>query len=181
MPTSAILSMVYEQDNSSITTADRRIVRKLPNPLLHLKDVKYEKMTGSDLASACDKVFNDLKITEDEAAYLEQSTKLQSQCLLWHTHRTGRITASKFAAVSRANLSKPPMSLVKQIMNETKFDSMKVPALHWGITNEPKACNEYIERAIEVHEGFCFQPAGLFINTTLPHLGASPDGLVSCT
>ena len=181
LPTSAILSMVYEQDSGSTSgTVNRRLVRKLPTPLLHLKDPKYEKMAESELTSACEKAFNDLKVTEDEAKYLEESTKLQSQCLLWHTHRGGRITASRFSAVSRANWAKPPMSLVKQIMSVTNINSMKVPALQWGITNEPKACAKYVESATELHEGFSFQPAGLFVNTALPHLGASPDGLVSC-
>jgi len=27
---------------------------------------------------------------------------------------------------------------------------------------------------------FCYQPAGLFVNTDFPHLGASPDGLIPC-
>ena len=84
----------------------------LPTPLLHLKHPKYEKMAESELTSACEKAFNDLKVTEDEAKYLDlclESTKLQSQCLLWHTHRGGRITASRFSAVSRANRAKPPL------------------------------------------------------------------------
>lgn len=176
LPSSAILSMVYPTTNTSSTP----LVRKLPIPLTNLMDKKYQKMTDAELATACTKLFPDcLKITDDEVQYLEESTKLQSQCLLWFKYRIGRITASKFAAVQKAR-SPPPMSLIKQIMGETSFDSSKVPALNWGITNEPNACKDYIEKANREHEGFSFQPAGLFINKIMPHLGASPDGLVSC-
>ena len=176
---SSILSMVYTTEASLDT--ERRIVRKLPMPLTDLMDEKYVDMSDTDLAVVCADMFpGAIKITEDEAEYLEESTKLQSQCLLWFKYRTGRITASKFAAVSRANLVNPPMSLVKQILNTTSFDSSRVPALHWGITNEPRACNAYLEKSSNEHDGLSFEPAGLFINTTFPHLGASPDGLVSC-
>ena len=65
-------------------------------------------------------------------------------------------------------------------MSETSFDSSHIPALQWGITNEPIACTEYIEKVKKEHEGFYFQPAGLFVSKTSPHLGASPDGLVNC-
>lgn len=165
----------------SAATNTPRLVRKLPTPLTDLKEKKYQEMSDTELRSVCTKLFRDgLKITDDEAAYLEESTKLQSQCLLWFKYRIGRITASKFAAVKRARSQTPPMSLVKQIMGEVNFDSSKVPALQWGILNEPKACKDYIEKVNKEHEGFYFQPAGLFINTELPHLGASPDGLVSC-
>ena len=34
-------------------------------------------------------------------------------------------------------------------MSETSFDSSRIPALQWGITNEPIACTEYIERSMK--------------------------------
>jgi len=57
---------------------------------------------------------------------------------------------------------------------------MKVPALNWGITNEPIACKAYADRMQAVHDDFVYECAGLFINPAFPHLGASPNGLVSC-
>lgn len=81
----------------------------------------------------CDVLFaTGLSVSTSEAEYLEEQTRLQSQSILWFEHRIGRITASKFAAVSKANKSSPPLSLVKTLMGETRFDSSKVPALQWG-------------------------------------------------
>ena len=59
-----------------------------------------------------------LSIIPDEAKYLEESTWLQSQSKLWLDHQVGRITASKFAAISKASLNPPPPSLVKEVMGE---------------------------------------------------------------
>jgi len=74
-------------------------------------------MIDVDFALACQNVrMNDLHIMSDEAAYLEESTKLQATCSLWHKYRINRITASKFAAVKRARLSAPPNSLIKALM-----------------------------------------------------------------
>ena len=156
-------------------------MRKLPVPLTSRQNVKYQKMENAALNAVCTDLFlQGLNISEAEAKYLEESTKLQSQCMLWFKYRTGRITASKFARVSRACIHNPPASLVMDLMKESHFNSSKVPALQWGISNEPIACSAYIERAQEEHEEFSYQPAGLFINPDFPHLGASPDGLISC-
>jgi len=58
---------------------------------------------------------------------------------------------------------------------------MKVPALNWGITNEPIACKAYAERMQAVHDEFVYERTGLFINPAFPHLGAHhADGSVSC-
>ena len=151
------------------------LIKKLPQPLTALADKKYAGMSDANIALACEDIFSGgINITDDEAAYLEQSTKLQAQCLLWHKYRIGRITASNFAAVSKARLSTPPMSLTKKLMGETSVDFNTVPALKWGVTNEPIACITYVEKAKTEHERFYFEPAGLFVNKEFPHLGASP-------
>ena len=138
-------------------------------------------MKEMELSTVCNDIFpGKLKISIAEAKYLEESTKLQSQCSLWHEHRVGRITASRFYRVSKASTTNPPKSLVNGIMHAYQFNPMKVPALKWGIDNESNARNAYISVAEKSHDGFCFQPAGLFINLDHPHLGASPDGLISC-
>ena len=105
---------------------------------------------------------------------------MQSECLLWHKHRIGCVTASKFGPVSRTNIKCPPQSLVREILSRSQFNSMKVPALHWEITNEPVACEAYVHKMQALHDEFTFECVRLFINPAFPHLGASPDGLVSC-
>ena len=77
-------------------------------------------------------------VTPDEAAYLEESTRLQAQSLVWIEHRIGRIISSIFLDASRASLNPPPLSLVKQIMKENSL-SESIPALKWGRSDEDTA------------------------------------------
>lgn len=49
-----------------------------------------------------------------------------------------------------------------------------------GLSNESGARDTYTQQSQESHEGFICRAAGLHINPKYPHLGASPDGVVSC-
>ena len=114
------------------TTVDAtiRIVRKLPPLLAALQDKKCKELNEENLSLECVKIFQRLTVDEHEVQYLEESTKLQSECFLWHKHRIGRVTASKFGPVSRAKIKCPPQSLVRDILSHSQFNSMKVLALH---------------------------------------------------
>ena len=101
-----------------------RMVRKLPPLLTALQDNKYQDLDEDSLNVECIKIFQELAVDEHEVQYLEESTKLQSECLLWHKYCTGRVTASKFGPVSRAKISCPPQSLVKDIMLQSQINSM---------------------------------------------------------
>ena len=105
LPDSAILTALEQVKKSSSYPP----LRKLPAPLTSLQDVKYQQMDDAELKAVCSDVFhNRLNISQAEVKHLEESTKLQSQCLLWFKYRTGRITASKFPPVSRASIHDPP-------------------------------------------------------------------------
>ena len=98
MPKSAILSSL--QPNPSCSAAPAPAIHRLPTTLMSLRHPKYRTMSKEDINLECHRIFNEeIKITQEEADYLEKSTKLQAQSLLWFAHRRGRITASKFSAV----------------------------------------------------------------------------------
>ena len=65
-------------------------------------------------------------------------------------------------------------------MQYTRTQTNRVPALKWGVNHDDQARQEYIELMKRHHEGFECHPAGLTVNPKYPHLGASPDGVVSC-
>ena len=88
---------------------------------------------------------NGMNVSNEQAVYLEESTHLQAQSVLWFKQRAGHITASMFRKVTRTSVDKPSRFLVKSLMQESKFDSMKVPALNWGLTNEEVACEDYLD------------------------------------
>ena len=83
--------------------------------------------------------FDEIQVTEDEAKFLQKATTLQSQCLTWHEHHKGRVTASYFHDVYHhmVNGRCYQTSFVKIIMQYT--DVPDVGALRWGRGNEDKA------------------------------------------
>ena len=90
-PTSAALTTVVKQLSESTYAS---VILKLPPTLAaRLYDSKYKDLPQCDLEKVCESAFQKLSITTDEAKYLEESTRLQSQSKLWFDHRVGRITA----------------------------------------------------------------------------------------
>lgn len=123
-------------------------------------------------------VFFTLKVTPNEAQHLANATSLQSLSLIWHEHRLGRITASRFGLVCHTKIDKPSKSLVSSIIQRSSFTS---PATKWGIDNEDKARQEYFQVASTKHTSLTLSTTGLCVNPLYPHLGASPDALIECT
>ena len=77
-------------------------------------------------------------------------------------------------------MTTPSESLLDRILQK-KSISVKVPSLEWGRTNEPVAKEAYISLAQPKHMSFDVKSTGLHVHPKFPHLGASPDGLISCS
>ena len=58
--------------------------------------------------------------------------------------------------------------------------SKQIPALKWGIKSEDVARESYISTIRNAHVGLQYTTSGLWINAEYPHLGTSPDGIVTC-
>lgn len=57
----------------------------------------------------------------------------------------------------------------------------KTAATTWGNDHESVARNKYRTVMSATHENFLVSICGFFINVQYPFIGASPDGLVTCT
>ena len=171
----------HPRKHGKFPSKETREVSKLPQRLTCLYDEKYKQLRPDELAAACMTVFESgLIVLPEEALFLEASTRLQHLSSVWHEHRVGRITASKFHASSRAGTNPPPRSLLEQLMGYKPVNSSAISALDWGIKNEKIARMQYLERASAQHEGLEYRLSGLHVNPQFPHLGASPDGLICC-
>ncbi len=136
-------------------------------------DLNYGELVT--LATSCT-----FSVTEEQALLVEAKTKLQANSRLWLRMRTGRITASCFKAACRTNIGQPSLSLVIALCYPeiTKFKSS---ATKWGCKHEKIAISKYLTINMKKHHNFEVKECGLFINTSMPYIGASPDGLVTCT
>lgn len=136
-------------------------------------------MPQRDLLAECKKVFKELSISKEEAAYLAEATKLQSESLVWFEHRRGRLTASRFLSFCKTVVESPSKSLIDAVFQ--RKTPPKAAALCWGIEKEEIARKQYEEIMKEKHASFKLSTTGLHVNPQYPHLGASPDGLVTCS
>ena len=168
-----ILSVVDPYSDSYIPKTDRP---SFPKPLQQLYDQKYISCSYIELLNACEKV--EVMITEEMAVLVELETRDQSNCKLWFTYRAGRITASRMKSVCHTDSSNPSQSLVKTIVYPEAF-RFTSKATSWGCKHERKA-RDYYEKQMMGHHGFVVSNSGLSINPKWPHLGTSPDGMISC-
>ena len=105
-PSAVVFSSILQKPTPCVQS--QPVVQKLPFLLTSLHKVSYNKMTPEELNAECQVIFQTiLVVSKDEASYLEQVTRLQSQSILWHQHRTGRVTASKIFAVARTSIENP--------------------------------------------------------------------------
>ena len=77
--------------------------------------------------------------------YVESLTRKQSNCLIWHHVRCGRITPSKVYDVLHTDINNPSTSLIESICKESTVSNTNIPALKWGIDNEKNAITQYTE------------------------------------
>ena len=118
------------------------------------------------------------KFTTDICKGIEHATREQSANPLWKMHRIGRITASMFKSAYTYKGDNMNNSVVKRVLN--MYGSFTSPATQHGLDSEAKARSAYEESHATWHVGCNVVESGLHINPRMPHLGASPDGLIHC-
>ena len=171
-PNAAILTAVIPKPPKE-TNPHTPPTRTLPPTIMSLYHPHYADLSEEELELECKRVFEqELVVTQAEADYLEQSTRLQSRSLTWFSHRRGRITASKFGSVLHTSLFSPAPSLVDSLLKPSP--KIHSPSLEWGVTNEPLAREEYRRIPQVHHSSFKVDVSGLVVNPTCSYVGVSP-------
>lgn len=148
----------------------------LVNILGHFRS-EYLKCT----LSALQKIASKIKIayTDDDIDFIEKSTIEQASSSLWYRFRAGRITASNFKSVCRTSVEHPSVSLIKRICFPENY-VFSSSSVQYGRENEKKARNTYFKKNSKLHSNLKIVDCGLKVNREFPHIGASPDGIVTC-
>lgn len=112
--------------------------RNLPLVFTDLYQEDLLELTYSELVAKGEEMFASLTITDEDVKVIELETRKQAQCKKWFQHRSGRITASKSKAAVSTSITKPSLSLIKQICypESCKFSTQ---ATRWGISHEKDA------------------------------------------
>ena len=103
----------------------------------------------------------------------------QSGSKLWFQQRAGHVTASKLRSVLHTKVTNPSISLISSICYP-KSNYFYSKACMYGCEHEDHARKVYCEVMAKEHESFTVKKCGLFLDTSQPFIGASPDGIVHC-
>ena len=155
---------------------------KLPVSLRTLYSLSNSELADAELISKCEEVLRTIKISVDQQAYLYDITKAQSDCLDWYEQREGRITSFTAHSVLHTDIQNPSKSLLKSICFPDKKE-LRVPAVLWGKEHEKDALKDYeqtMKTMVPQHINWSCQKAGLLVDTDLPFIGASADGVTLC-
>ena len=137
---------------------------------------RLARVKGPSTVSATD-IIDDATPTAQQIINLAAATQQQANSALWMAHRKGRITASNSHRVLHC---REPSSVLDSIMKYQSQDISYVPAIKWGVDNEPNAKQEYISAMKNAHDHFEFENSGLVVSMHSPFVAASPDGLAKC-
>ncbi len=170
----AILSLINPYTDKYVPVSNSP---DFPPPLTALSKPEYESLSYTDLLQVCTEV--EIFVTESESLAIEKATVSQFQSKLWFKYRSGRITASRMKAVCHTDYSNPSQALIKSICYPDAF-RFKSKATTWGCTHEKAARKHYIDYIKKKHHNFILLDSGLIINPRWGHMGATPDGKVSC-
>lgn len=101
---------------------------------------------------------------------IEEETKEQAATGMWRYYRTKMITASHFGHICKMRESTSCVSRVKSIIYPQE---LHVESIKHGTKHE-----EIARKSIESMLNLKIERCGLFIDSEIPFLGASPDGLI---
>ena len=171
----AILSIVESYTSNYIP---KSLDDNLPLCLskLYQSDCRY--MNYGELLKVCEQC--NFTVAQQQARAVEFNTKTQSKSPLWFSMKTGRITASRFKASSRTIPASPSISLIMAICYP-EIGRFKNASTTWGCELERTARDKYISCSSINHQDLKVDESGLFICTEYSFIGASPDGLVTCS
>jgi len=123
---------------------------------------------------------HELKLTDEQRKFIQQSTVLQSASLTWKSIRVGRITASTVYDVLHTDQCHPSKSIIKKLCTEGP-DLTHIESIKWGCDNEHHALATY-KKSLELEHGeVTIEKSGLLIHEQYHFLGASPDGICQCS
>jgi len=111
-----------------------------------------------------------VQVNADKARQIECDTRLQARSSLWHRERRWRVTASRFGDIALATDRRWMAKLCRSLL---KPAVPRNPAVLHGQQYEGVARSQF-----ETLYGAKVKPAGFFICTERPWLGASPDGVI---
>ena len=172
----AVLSIIPPYDEKYVP---QTLTEEYPKILTGFYDpVKASTMNYLELCNFGSSL--DINVSLQQQSNVEKLTRAQANSKKWFDYRSGQITASKVFSVVHTHDDMPSRSLIMNICYPESY-KYETPAMAWGCTHEEEAYNYYKSIMVQHHSDLQLSNSGLIISTEFPFIGASPDGLVSCS
>ena len=158
-----------------LTLFEKQDVQELTVPKLTTVSFMYNDsvdLENEEVKQSFQNTFDKLSVTDQDAVDIEKLTRGQNKNKQWYEARSQRITASNFGCIAKMKDNTKPDTILKDVMGYRTFDNKYCA---WGRSHEPAARRMYSNNRKNVK----VQQCGLIVNPKFPHLGASPDGLLS--
>jgi len=110
---------------------------------------------------------------------VEENTREQSNSKTWFRQRAARITASKFKAAVRTDLTQPSQSLIK-VACYPESNHFKSKATQQGCAHYKSVLTAYQHQQEKHHRALKVSSSGFVKSTEYLHVGASPSGIINC-
>ena len=152
-----------------------------PKKVLSISDVINMSKNMSDFKE------NLSVFTKENIETIEKLTMGQSENEHWFEYRKCLITASKahevvtkMTKVEKGGGGTVNMWSLNQKISGLVFVKPNIPALKYGRDMEIEAANTFIEFIKGKHKDIKLSDCGLFVDETLPYVGASPVRILLC-
>jgi len=116
--------------------------------------------------------------TEEVVAEIEEVTRGQAETEAWSRYRSGHLTSTAMYNVEHVRSPSPSCYIVDNILGLGFSGNQHT---EYGHQMEVVARNLFVNRFETQHKRFKCCKSGLKIRPDMPHLAASPDGIVSCS
>ena len=119
-------------------------------------------------------------MSQGDVKFIESHPRKQSKSNLWFEARKGVITASKSKSCCHSDISQPSKSLIMQVCYPEKC-KFTTKATQYGIDHEKLARDSFKVHLEKEHQDVKIKDCGFFRSCQFPFLGATPDGIMSCS
>ena len=176
-------------------------VEKVPQSLTMFYKEANRRLSSDEIQNLCSSCGKEMEtlLSDQDIKYIEEVTRAQSTRQVWIEQRIGRITSSVVYRFLNTNQSNAAPSLIRDVRYKGQKSISSLPAVRHGIENENNAYLLYSHiiagtpcpdvrptgKVLMSHPGphqdFTLRKVGLYISKEKPFLGASPDGIISCS
>ncbi|XP_078610518.1 uncharacterized protein LOC144881370 [Branchiostoma floridae x Branchiostoma japonicum] len=169
-------AVIKEEEDTDTASEDESDVNTETLPPVVYRSCHPAKVPVTSVS--VDSILEDVRCNPEQITNLNKATVGQSKSALWRQQRKGRVTSTSMHDVLHAS---NPTTAVRKVMQYDCKDLSQVPAIQWGMKQEEKARQQYLEATLCICKDVKLEEVGLILYKDFPFIGASPDGMRQCS